>query len=114
MNAAPFPLAIRLSARKIEELRECELGAYEDDEAKVEKGEEPDRALESHTYTVCKRATGAVLSIADADEAEDVYYAVCSGTFQLHHLSAARQIADLLRPYALPETVKLWPRPEGL
>lgn len=115
-DTSPFPIGITLSKALCEELSECEMGAYEDAERAVEKGEENDRPLEAHTYVVAKRDKDKNrIVIQNADEAEDVYYAVCSGTFmQLNSAAfrAACRIANVLRPYAFPETVKLWPKPE--
>ena len=109
-----YPIRIKLRAPVLEELGQCELGSWED-----LTGPDPDpeglieRTLESHTYAVVERSPKTVLVINNADEAEDVYYAVCSGTFQLYFLRAAHKIADVLRPHALAETVKLWPAPTG-
>lgn len=109
-----YPIRIKLSAAVLEKLGQCELGSWED-----LNGDDPDpeglesRPLESHTYAVVERSPKTVLVINNPAEAEDVYYAVCSGTFQLYYLRAARKIADRLRPHALPETVKLWPGPSG-
>jgi hypothetical protein len=110
-----YPIRIKLTAAVLEELGQCELGSWEDLNGEDRDPDEDldSRPLASHTYAVVERSPRTVLIINNQAEAEDVYYAVCSGTFQLYHLHSARRIANILRPHALPETVKLWPAPTG-
>lgn len=115
--AQEFPIVIRMYAPHIQELLNSERGSYDDMMQYAEKGELPlERPLESHVYTVAQRHK-AMLVINNAAEAEDVYFAVCSGTFQGYSrgtFAAACKVADVLRPIVKkynPETVKLWDKP---
>jgi hypothetical protein len=58
----------------------------------------------------------ASIRIDGTDAAEDLYYAVCSGTFQIQFPDAARRIADALRDRVRatnPDLVTRWPAPTG-
>lgn len=120
-NASPFPIRIRLSERLRAELSACEEGSYSDMQAEADAGREPDRPLSSHTHIIASRKPRGFLVIRNAAEADDVYYSVCSGTFALRektdefpgNLRAARRIANILRPYAKPETVRMFPHADG-
>jgi hypothetical protein len=112
-----FPIVIKMYAPHIEELMHSERGSFEDMEGHLAKGELPlERPLESHTYTIAQRHK-TKLVINNPAEAEDVFFAVCSGTFQGYShgtFKAACRIADVLRPIVkvhYPETVALWNKP---
>lgn len=109
------PITIRLAPWMCEELSACEEGAYADSCHLIRIGEPVERQLASHTHIVAHRdALKGKIVIRTKAEAEDVYYAVCSGVFKAkttHTYRAACRIANLLRPYAEPETVRVWPEP---
>lgn len=108
-------VVINLRKEVLAELVAAEEGAYEDAVAGKGSGAPDDiRPLESHVHKVAQRFTSRLV-IRTCEEAEDAYYAVCSGTFQLRNLAcwrAAVRIADALRPFAKPGTVKMFPRPD--
>jgi len=106
-NGACIVLNVRAAVLK--ELIECERGSYED-ELLIRSRNRP---KESHVHVVAQRSSSRLI-IRTREEAEDAYYAVCSGTFQSVSRAcwnAANRISNALRPYALPETVRYWPRP---
>jgi len=104
-----FPIRIKMSAVALEELAQCEWGSWEDH-----------KEARGHPCEIAQRHKG-VLVLDNAKEADRMYYAVCSGTFQLNRepgegrsfFRTACRIADVLRPFARPETVKQWPFPTG-
>lgn len=113
-TAPGYPVVIRLGPVLPEELAMCEEGSYEDQQALHPS--ERDRPLETHTYTIAQRYRSQ-LRIDNVLEAEDVYYAVCSGTFQIRskrYFRAACKIADALRELVRrnnPDLVDQWPAP---
>lgn len=118
MNA-PNGACVVISVRKevLAELIECERGSWDDINTSHAYSE---RSRESHVFTVAQRSTSRLI-IRTREEAEDAYYAVCSGTFQSRSIAcwrAAVRIADALREFADPKTVAMWPKPyekpEGL
>ena len=106
-----YPIRIKVSAPILEELQHCEYPSWEDLTSGL--SDPAERPLESHTYAVVKRSPRTVLVINTPEEADDVFYAVCSGTFQLYHYRTACRIADALKPHAKPETVARWRYPYG-
>ena len=111
-----YPIKLRVSAAALDELSTTEEGSYEDASNELAKAGDSEQLiamkLSRHAHKVAQRHR-TVLEIVDADEAEAVYYAVCSGTFQLTRLRLARRIADALRPHVKPETARRWPAPSG-
>lgn len=112
---APNGACIIIDVRRtvLEDLIESERGSWEDIEAHEEVGISGDRRAEFHVFAIAQRHRSRLI-IRCREEAEDAYYAVCSGTFSIMGLAcyrAAVRIADALREYAEPETVKMWPAP---
>lgn len=111
-----YPIVIQLPQGFATELSECELGSYEDMQEYADKGEEVDRPLVTHTHIVAKRFKSKLV-INNVEEAEDVYYSVCSGTFQSlskRAFIAACKVADALRDNVRqcnPTLVAQWPKP---
>ena len=102
---------INLRKEVIAELRAAEEGAYEDAEAMKGTPHDPPRPLETHIFKVAERSNSRLI-IRCREEAEDAYYAVCSGTFSLRSMAcykAAIRIAVALQPYAKVETVRQFP-----
>lgn len=100
-----FPIVIPVTRASLEEFVESEWGSYED-AGHPEAG---------HVVNILQRFKRKI-EVRSAEEANLVYEAVCSGTFQLFEKNFRRtalKIANALRPHALPETVKLWPGPSG-
>ena len=97
-----FPIKIRMNPQTLEILAQCEEPRREDT---------PEEEAPILTWDVCQRHR-SVLRIDNAEEADDVYFSVCSGTFELYRYRMACKIADILRPHAKPETVKRWRRPD--
>lgn len=109
-----YPIKIKVAAAILNELQACELPSWEDHNSPdVEPEALASRPLASHTYAVVERSPRTVLVINNQDEADDVFYAVCSGNFQLYHYRTACRIADALKPHAKPETVARWRYPYG-
>lgn len=110
------PIHIRLATRLCVELAACEEGAYEDSCVADAAGRNEGRPPASHAHVVALNgADKGVLVIRTAAEADDMYYAVCSGVFKSKTpatLRAAQRIADILRPFATAETVRVWPKPD--
>ena len=120
-------ITLRLSRRTVIALAISEEGRHEDyqraiAEHEAAQGDSPKpkpclaymhavRALENSASS--KQVT---LRIDEAAAAEDLYYAVCSGTFQIGRLRAARNIANSLRERVRitdPALVQRWPAPIG-
>lgn len=102
-------VTIQIPKKLLAELSAAEAGAYDD----AASGRTTGRPLESHTHKIAQRFASRLVITSKA-EAEDVYYAVCSGTFQSQSIACwnvANRIADNLRPYVKPETVARWPAP---
>lgn len=104
-----LPRTITINVRKdvLLELRAAEEGAYEH----ALYGSTSPRHPASHIYVVAGRYKSR-LEIYTYAEAEDAYYAVCSGTFSIRNracFNAAVRIATALKPYASVQTVKLFP-----
>ena len=100
-----FPIIIPVSPAALEEFRESEWGAYED--AGCPEAGHVVNILERHKRKI---------EVRDATEAELVYVACCSGTFQIHDKGftrTAHKIADALRVHVRPYWVRLWPVPSG-
>lgn len=119
---------IRLSRAAVEHLAMSEEGRYEDytrDLAEWNAGEryEADKPEPCLAYTCATEALTshesskyATICISSTDTAEDLYYAVCSGTFQIQFLTAARRIANVLRERVRVTNsplVRAWPAPTG-
>jgi hypothetical protein len=102
-----FPIRIRVSKQALEEFVCSEEGSWSDHD------EAPD-----HQCAILQRHKTSI-EIRNAEEAAKVYYACCSGTFQLDYkgfLRTARRIANELREAAKqhdPDIVKHWPAPDG-
>jgi hypothetical protein len=119
---------LRLPRRTLESLANSEEGRHEDircelaeyEAASEPKGDKPEPCL---AYTCAMEALESSASskyvtirVDRADVAGDLYYAVCSGTFQLQFPKTARDIANVLREWVRvsdPELVKRWPAPTG-
>lgn len=96
-----YPLFVRMSAHRIEELRECELGSWED-----RTDDEPAQFGTTHVYDILGRHRHKI-EMRDADEVAEIYYAAISGTFQIdrtdeggddRQFRAACRLCDKLRP----------------
>lgn len=110
-----YPIILKMSTVALRELAESEEGSFSDSLTDSENGLTPDREPRAHAYMIASRLKTRLAIFNDA-EAIDVYYAVCSGTFQLTHYRAAVRIADWLRPVVArvsPKTVIRWPAPSG-
>lgn len=104
-----LPEAITINIRKevLAQLVAAEEGAYED----AVHGSTSPRHPTSHVYKVAQRFKARLVVYTYA-EAEDAYYAVASGTFSIQNracFNAAMRIATALKPYASPDTVRLFP-----
>ena len=115
-SASVYPIRIRMSAATLAELEHCEYGSYEDckgDAEHLARSFGEDARIEDHPVSVIANSKKTVLIIRNAAQADWMFYAVCSGTFQLHHLRVAQRIADALIQHATPETVARWRYPDG-
>lgn len=115
---ATFPMRLRINAAQLEEFRQCEYGAHEDGATKTPTG--------FTAYAILNRFK-TLIEIRDADEADLIYYAACSGTFGLlgngethaekmrEHARnrTANRLADALRAHAKPETLQHWKSADG-
>ena len=114
--SAPYPIKLRVNAAALVELSTSEEGSYNDAWAELAKAGDSDQLIDMklsrHAHHVAQRHK-TVLEIVDSDEAEAMFYAVCSGTFQLRHLLIARRIADALRPHVSEESRRRWGSPSG-
>lgn len=111
-----FPIRIKIPTDVLVELAACSEGSYSDMQAISDKGEPIERMLTTHAHVVASRHK-TVLEIRNKVEAEDMYYEVCSGVFQIkgrRGWTYANRIADALRPVVKeysPGTVQGWPGP---
>lgn len=118
VGASPFPIRLSINPSHLEEFRQCEYGAHEDGSTKTPTG--------FTAYSILNRFK-TLIEIRDADEADVIYYAACSGTFGLlgngeTHAEkmreralnkAANNVADWLRAHAKPETISQWKSADG-
>lgn len=120
---------ILLARSTIASLALSEEGRHEDHESDLadwnatppEKRDQEDEPRPALAYVCAMAALAssassryATIVIDDASAAEDLYYAVCSGTFQVRFPRQARRIADALRDRVLatdPALVARWPAP---
>ena len=105
-------IKIRISPAALEEFQQSECGAWEDAGG-------PDTG---HAYCILQRHA-AQIEVRDDAEAAQVYYAACSGSFQIddpaygqRYFRTACRIADKLRDAARrydPDMVSTWAAPSG-
>lgn len=117
-------ITIRLSNAAATELYCSEYGSYEDHENELAEGETkvPGRYGDTHACDIIQRSprgrNDTRITLTDSEAAE-LYYAICSGTFQLEdkgYLRTARRLADRLRDAARrydADLVRHWPAPSG-
>lgn len=108
-------IAIRLSNAAATDLYCCESGSYDDNDGEARYGD-------THACDIIQRSprgrNDTRITLTDSEAAE-LYYAICSGTFQLEdkgYLRTARRLADRLRDAARrhdADLVKHWPAPSG-
>jgi hypothetical protein len=124
-------ITIRLTRTTVVHLAMSEEGRHEDyganlaarnvtppEKRNAEDEPKPCLAYTCATEALASRASSryATIRIDGADVAEDLYYAVCSGTFQIQFPDAARRIADALRDRVRatnPDLVARWSTPTG-
>ncbi len=122
-------VTIRLARATVDYLAMSEYGRHEDygvhlaewNATPPEKRNEEDKPEPCLAYMCAMAALAshasskyATIRIYGADVAEDLYYAVCSGTLQLKFPDAARRVADVLRDRVRvtnPDLVARWPGP---
>jgi len=92
-------IKIRINGDKLCEFQESELAAWQDDG-------EPD----FHVYRILCRHNG-MIEIKNRKELNEVWVALCSGTFQLHYYRCACRIAEELLKHT-PER-RRWKYPTG-
>lgn len=108
-------IAIRLSNAAATDLYMCESGSHDDTNGEARYGD-------THVCDIIQRSprykADTRITLTDSEAAE-VYYALCSGTFQLEHmgyLPTAKRLANRLRDAAGrhdADLVKYWPAPSG-
>lgn len=115
-----FPIRIRINPAALDAFQRSEEGSHED----WKGGLQPYDSVygDTHVFDILGRYR-AVIEVRNADEAAEVYTAVCSGTFQLNdpeegkpYFRTACRIANALRPVVAayhPREVTRWPRPSG-
>ena len=118
-------IIIRMSNAAATDLYHAEYGSYEDQSYDMAEGEIEalGRWSNAHACDIIMRGkrgqTSTSITLLDDSEAAEMYYAICSGTFQLEHmgyLSTARRLANQLRDAARrhsAELVRTWPAPSG-
>lgn len=127
-----YPVRIRMKPELLAELRECELGSFEDFEALRDSVDPADQAEAkdmifgfTHRHEILGRHKG-VIELRDANEVAEVYYGAASGTFQIRENSAqcyraavrlCNQLRPILETYSTDSDIALllrqWPRPAG-
>ena len=108
-------IAIRLSNAAATDLYCCESGSYDDNDGEARYGDTHvcDLIMRGH-----RQKTSTRITLTDSEAAE-FYFALCSGTFQLHdmgYFQTACRLADRLRDAARrhdADLVKHWPAPSG-
>ena len=100
-----YPIKILIRAQEMQQLRKSEHAAYQDAQ-RVSTGGVVEYPM---AYSICLRHD-RMIEIRDEAEADEMFYAVSSGTFAQSHYETAKRIAKILRPYAKPKTVALWPK----
>lgn len=105
--AQPFPITLAWSKGCITEFAESEFASHEDTLHRREEGSTDAEDLRPTVYEILSRLATRV-RLENADEVAVVWWALCSGTFQLSaeakcgeysYLAAADRFADRLRPY---------------
>jgi len=129
-----FPVIIRISSALLDDFRESELGSFEDYQQMSEDERAEERWADEHVYEILGRHLDTKrkmnrIEIRNAGEAAEVYYAACSGTFQIDRTDeggnasgyrAAVRICNVLRPvlqepwpYEFNELLNRWRAPTG-
>lgn len=118
-------ITIRLSNAAATELYHSEYGSYEDQQNDMDAGAISvlGRWSDAHACDIImrgkRRQNSTTITLLDDSEAAEMYYAICSGTFQLDYkgyLRTAKRLADQLRDAARrhsAELVRSWPAPSG-
>ncbi len=99
-----YPIKIRMTPAALGELSESECGRWEDNGR-------PDEGC--WAYLIAQRHR-TVLELRTEEELREVYWAICSGTFQIHMNRGARAAATKLRPFVEEladnaSLLRLWP-----
>lgn len=100
---AEFPINIRLHRETFTEFKESECGSYEDVETGV-NDEYPDHTKHFYYWSDKFPCLSTLLVITDIDQLFEVYYRLCSGTFQIDqefgksYYKHSCRIADKLKP----------------
>lgn len=117
-----FPLSFPCSPELLNELALCEEGSYDDALDAELRHETPERDPVNHTYVVARRHKRK-LEIRNEAELADVWYALCSGTTQVHKPRAVDNLAAKMRPYValaaqhhecVRKVYDIWQYPSGM
>jgi len=107
---AEYPIKIKVASYLIDEFANCEQGRYEDHTHEPEcPACDGACATEPFAYDILQRWR-TMIEVRNQAEAEEIYWAVSSGTFQLAedgHLQAAQRIADTLLKAGAIETPEI-------
>lgn len=126
MTNTTFPIRIRVQPHALAAFRDSEEGSWHDEGATPDCIDPETGALHVHNLLGRHKAS---IEVRDAAEAETVYIAACSGTWQTRwsalerrygsgdgygYYETAHRICDLLRPHVSPQTQAVWPCPTGV
>jgi hypothetical protein len=101
---------VRLSvnASALEEFRLSECGRWEDHGCPYDRPDNKPLA-----YNLLGRFK-TLIALVDQAEVNEVWWALCAGSFQVHRPRAATALAKRLRPYVSDKALLAeWPHPKG-
>lgn len=101
------PIRLSISKYALYEFLTCEEGSFEDHH------KEPKLEEEIHQYNVLSKFINKIV-LDNEDELELIWYALCSGTFQIHEPQVTRRLADKLKELVkryCPKIYEKWPYP---
>ena len=103
-----FPVRLRITPKAKAELEASEYGSYEDS---------TDARREYHTVTICQQSPHGFLEVRTQEQANELLYALSTGTFGLREkgfIRTCRRLYEEIAPYAADRARRTWRYPDGL
>lgn len=113
-----YPIKLKVSAKFLEELFNCEYGRYEDAQNAREDKDEELIKMNNYELVFCDFGDRfkTQIEIRNKEELAETWYALASGTIGLYACDAANNALDKIREATtkeFPELVKKWPVQDG-
>lgn len=101
ITTTEYPIRVRMSAKAMSELENCEYGSYEDHIHSDGTREEPYDDGSLHIVELIQRSPSkSYVDLQDQREVDEFFGQACTGTFGLYHPRICLRIYDELRPHA--------------